>query len=213
MTSEDLADRLRLVVVTDPEAASPRSIDEVVTAALAAGARAVQLRDKRASARELYELGSLLLPRVRKAGALLFVNDRTDVALALAADGVHVGPDDLPVEDLRRAVPPGFLIGASSDDPEEARRLATGGASYIGCGTVYPTSSKPDAGAVIGLQGLATVVHAVEVPVVGIGGISPERSEEVAGTGAAGVAALSAVMAAPDVGRAVRGLMAPWTSR
>lgn len=186
----------------------------MVRAALAGGAPAVQLRDKRAGAGELLEAGRALLPVVRDAGALFFVNDRLDVALALGADGVHVGPDDLPVEAVRRTVPSDFLVGSSTDDPEHARALVAAGADYIGCGTVYATRSKADAGAVIGLEGLQRVVEAVDVPVVGIGGIDAPRSAEVAArTGAAGVAVLGAVMGANDPERAVRALLAPWERR
>jgi thiamine-phosphate diphosphorylase len=150
------------------------------------------------------------LPLARARGALLFVNDRLDVALALGADGVHLGPDDLPVAAARRAMGQGFLIGASTDDPERARALVRDGADYIGCGAVYATATKEDAGDVIGLDGLDCVARAVDVPVVGIGGISVERSAEVASTRAAGVAVVGAVMGAADVAAAVRGLLAPW---
>ena len=186
---------------------------DVVAAALAAGAPAVQVRAKGASARELLELGRQLLPLARERGALLFVNDRLDVALALGADGVHLGPDDLPVAAARRAMPAGFLIGASTDDPDVAPRLVAEGADYIGCGAVYATSTKPDAGDVIGLEGLDRVALAVDVPVIGIGGISVARSAEVATTAAAGVAVVGVVMAAADVAAAVRGLLAPWSAR
>jgi thiamine-phosphate pyrophosphorylase len=210
----ELADRLRLIVITDEELARPRAVIDVVAAALAAGAPAVQLRAKRATARELLEIGRRLQPLARDAGALLFVNDRVDVALALGADGVHLGPDDLPVASVRAATPDGFLIGASADDPEVARGLARDGADYIGCGTVYPTGTKPDAGEVIGLVGLDRVATAVDVPVVGIGGITVERSAEVAATTrASGVAVVGTVMRAPDVRAAVRGLLAPWMER
>ena len=209
-----MATRLRLIVVTDPELARPRSVVDVVVAALAAGAPAVQVRAKHASAREILELGRAILPSARERGALLFVNDRLDVALALGADGVHLGPDDVPVAAARRAVPEGFLIGASTDDPDVARRLVADGASYVGCGTVYATTTKPDAGDVIGLEGLDRVARAVDVPVVGIGGITVERSAEVAShTSAAGVAVVGAVMSADDVGTTVRKLLAPWQGR
>lgn len=208
-----LGDRLRLIVITDRGLAAPRTVVEVVDAALAAGAPAIQLRDKSASARDLFEAGLALLPRVRAAGALFFVNDRTDVALALGADGVHVGPDDLPVGRLRRAVPSDFLIGVSTDDPGRARALAAEGADYIGCGTVYETRSKPDAGGVIGPQGLDRVARAVDVPVVGIGGITAERAARVAETAAAGIAVLSEVMVADDVRATVRALLEPWRER
>ena len=238
----ELARRLRLIVITDVELARPRTVVDVVRTAVRAGAPAVQLRDKAASARELYETGRAILPIVRDAGALFFVNDRVDVALALGADGVHVGPDDVPVAGVRAAVarvrgskggqprsdqagetgaggsggtgevaPHPFLVGTSTDDPETARRLVAEGADYIGCGTVYGTSTKADAGSIIGLEGLQRVVDAVAVPVVGIGGIDAERSVEVAAhTSAAGVAVVGAVMGAEDVGAAVEGLMAPW---
>jgi thiamine-phosphate diphosphorylase len=211
--AQELGRRLRLIVITDRAAAAPRSVVEVVRAALAAGAPAIQLRDKSASARELYEAGQALLPDVRTAGALFFVNDRFDVALALGADGVHVGPDDLPVATLRDASPDGFLIGTSTDDPNEARSLVEDGASYIGCGTVYPTATKVDAGAVLGVDGLDRVARAVTVPVIGIGGITPERSAEVARTAASGIAVIASVMAAADVRRAVTALMEPWDRR
>lgn len=185
---------------------------DVVAAAVAAGAPSVQLRDKEATARELAELGSRLLPIVRSAGALLFVNDRVDVALAIGADGVHVGPDDIPVSAVRRAVPDGFLVGASTDDPGEAKRLRVDGADYLGCGTVYPTASKADAGATIGLDGLQRVVEAVDAPVVGIGGLTPSRAEAVSRTGAAGAAAIGAIMGADDIGGVVRAFLAAWSS-
>jgi len=208
--SNPLAERLRLIVITDVELASPRSLKDVVRAALGAGAPAVQLRAKRMNAQELVAAGQEILPYVREAGALFFVNDRVDVALAIEADGVHVGPDDVPVRVLRPIVPKGFLIGASTNDPEEARRLVAAGADYIGCGTVYPTATKPDAGDAIGLEGLRRVVDAVDVPVVGIGGIDVARASDVAGTGAAGVATVAAVMGAQDITGAVWGLQAPW---
>jgi len=208
-----LAERLRLIVITDRDAAAPRSVVEVVTAALAAGAPAVQLRDKRASARELLEAGRALLPLVRAASALLFVNDRADVALALGADGVHVGPDDLPVAALRARVPSDFLIGTSTDQPDEARAFVAAGADYIGCGTVYPTRTKADAGEAIGLDGLDLVARAVPVPVVGIGGITAELATAVAGTAAAGIAVVSEVMRASDVEATVRALLEPWRRR
>jgi len=209
----ELARRLRLIVITDAELARPRDVVDVTAEALAAGAPAVQVRAKGASARELLELGRRILPLARAHRALLFVNDRLDVALALGADGVHLGPEDLPVAAARRALGEGFLIGASTDEPDVARRLVADGADYIGCGAVYATSTKPDAGDVIGLEGLERVARAVDVPVVGIGGITVARSAEVAATSAAGIAVVGAVMAGPDARAAVVGLLAPWRAR
>lgn len=213
MTDDRLRSALRLLVVTDRRLASPRSLTAVVGAALSGGARAVQLRNKGDSARELLAAGADLRALTRAAGALLFVNDRLDVALALEADGVHLGPDDLPVAAARAVAPPPFLIGRSADDVEVARQAVVDGADYIGCGTVYSTSTKPDAGEVIGLAGLGRVARAVPVPVLAIGGITIERAGEVARTAAFGIAVVGAVMSAPDPARAVRGFLAPFATR
>jgi thiamine-phosphate pyrophosphorylase len=207
---EDLASRLRLIVVTDVALAAPRALMDVVGEALKAGAPAVQLRNKGEPPRTLVEIGRELRAMTRDAGALLFVNDRVDVALAVEADGVHVGPDDLPVAAVRRIVPRGFLVGRSADEAAVARQAEADGADYIGCGTVFATSTKADAGDVIGLEGLARVVRAVSVPVIGIGGITEARATEVAAHGAAGVAVVGAVMGSPEVGETVQRLMSPW---
>ncbi len=207
-----LAPRLRLIVITDAATAAPRSVLDVVRAAVRAGAPAVQLRDKAATARALLEAGRALLPIAHSAGALFFVNDRVDVALALGADGVHVGPDDIPVVAIRRTAPSRFIVGTSTDDPLKAPELVADGADYIGCGAVYATETKSDVGSTIGLKGLQRVVDAVDVPVVGIGGIDVQRSEAVAtGTGAAGVAVVGAVMGARHVETVVRQLLRPWS--
>ncbi len=180
----------------------------VVDLALRGGAPAIQVRAKKAGAAELFELASRLAASAHASGALLVVNDRLDVALAVGADGVHLGPDDFPVASARHAAPGGFLIGYSTDDPEAARRAVEDGADYIGCGAVYPTENKADTGGTIGPEGLRNVVEAVDVPVVGIGGITPERAADVAATGAAGCAVIGAVMAAQDPEVAVRDLLA-----
>jgi thiamine-phosphate pyrophosphorylase len=202
-----------LIVLTDRALAAPRDVIDVVRAALDAGAPAIQLRDKDADAATLLETAHTLRALTRRHGALLFVNDRVDVALAAEADGVHLGPDDLPVAAVQPGVPTGFLIGYSTDDPERARRAVADGASYIGCGAVYGTGTKADAGAAIGLERLDEVARAVTVPVVAIGGITPERAGEVARTEAAGVAVVGAVMRAPDPSDAVRRLLAPFAGR
>jgi thiamine-phosphate diphosphorylase len=210
VTREELTRALRLLVLTDAGLAAPRTVVEVVASALDAGVRAIQLRNKGDPARALMKVGRELRTLTSEAGALLFVNDRVDVALALGADGVHLGPHDLPVAAVRAVVPETFLIGRSADDPAVALAAVVDGADYIGCGTVYATSTKADAGAVIGVEGLERVVRAVEVPVVGIGGITVRRAADVARTGAAGIAVVGAVMAAPDPAAAARALLAPF---
>src|SRR5690606_4959938 len=199
---------LRLIVITDRELAAPRSILEVAEAALQAGAPAIQLRDKTATPRELYEQARALSEMAARYGALFFVNDRLDVALAANADGVHLGPGDLPIPAAWPAPPRPFLIGASTDDPETAQRLEADGADYIGCGAVFGTSTKDVGEERIGPEGVAAVAAAVSIPVVGIGGIDGSNAHLLRGTGAAGVAVVGAVMAAPDPGAATREILA-----
>ncbi len=210
----NLRNALRLIVITDAGLAAPRTVEEVVEEALSAGARAIQLREKGASSRELLARARRLRQLTRNWGALLFLNDRFDVALAAEADGVHLGPHDLPVAAIRAVAPPGFLIGHSTDIPDVATRAVAQGADYIGCGAVYRTATKADTGKAIGVEGLARVSEAVKIPVVGIGGITPEGAREIASErAAAGVAVIGAIMGAQDPGRAVKELMAPFAER
>ena len=203
----ELARRLRLIVITDRGLAGPRGVAQVVGAALRAGAPAVQLREKTLPPREVLPLARRLRADTAAAHSLFFVNDRVDLALAVGADGVHLGPGDLPVSAARRIAPPDFLIGYSADDEVTARAAVADGADYIGCGTVFPTGTKPDAGETIGLVGLARVVRGVAAPVVGIGGITAPLARHAFGTGVAGCAVVSAVMAAPDPARAVEDVL------
>ena len=200
---------LRLIVITDRKLAGARSIFDVVEEALAAGAPAIQLRDKSASASALLEDALRLREQTRRHGALLFINDRADVAIAAEADGVHVGPDDIPVAALKR-VAPRLHIGFSTDDPDLAQRNVTAGAAYIGCGAVFGTSSKDVGAERIGIDGLRRVVEAVHAPVVAIGGITTENVGEVAAVGAAGCAVIGAVMTADRPGAAVEALLRPF---
>lgn len=199
---------LRLIVITDAGLAAPRTLTAIVRSALEAGAPAIQLRDKGAPARDLLEQASALLPIVREFGARLFINDRLDVALLAGADGVHLGPDDLPVAAARRIAPPGFLIGHSTDDPRLALLAERAGADYIGCGAVFGTTTKREVGDErIGTDRLDQVARAVRVPVIGIGGIGPDNVGRVGATAARGVAVVGAVMAAPDPAAATRELL------
>lgn len=198
--------RLRLLVVTRPDPGCGRGLAQVVTECVEAGATAIELRDKLATARELLEQADTLVESVHAAHALFLVNDRLDVALACGADGVHLGPEDVPVAAARRVVPPGFLIGYSTDDPLEAATAAADGADYLGVGAVYGTLSKEGlADEAIGPARVAEVLAAAGLPGLGIGGITVANAAEVAATGA-GVAVLGAVMDAPDPGVAVREL-------
>lgn len=164
--------------------------------ALEGGATSIQLRMKEASTRTLIAVGREIRRLTRSYGALYFVDDRVDVALATDADGVQLGPEDMPVS-VAREIAPSLLIGASVYSLEEALDAEAQGAHFLGAGSVYPSPTKPDA-RVIGLEGLRSVVRAVRVPVVAIGGITESNVLEVMETGVAGVAVVSAVMGAPN---------------
>jgi thiamine-phosphate diphosphorylase len=202
----DLRERLRVMVITDPDCGG-RDLVDVVRAALRGGAPAIQLRIKHGAARDMVEMAHALLALTRPAGALLFVNDRVDVAVIAGADGAHIGQDDLPVGAARRVSPPGFLLGVSAESVELAVQAEAEGADYLGVGPVYATGSKADAGEPIGLGRIAEVAASVRIPVVGIGGIGIGNARSVVESGAAGVAVISAVMRADDPESAVRDLL------
>ena len=201
---------LRLIVITDQALAAPRSIYQIVEEVLIAGAPAIQLRDKQSNARGLREQCMRLLDLTQRHNATLFVNDRVDVALSAGADGVHVGPSDIPVAAVRR-IAPQLLIGYSTDQPEIARQNSHDGATYIGCGAVFGTASKNVGDERIGIEGLRRVIAAVEVPVVAIGGITPDNVHEVAAAGAKGAAVIAAVMRADRPAKVVEALLRPFS--
>ncbi|MEX0912788.1 MAG: thiamine phosphate synthase [Gemmatimonadota bacterium] len=200
-----LAERLSLMVITDPGASGGPVA--AAKAALEAGAPAVQLRWKDGAARELLELAGELRRATHDAGALFLVNDRVDIALAVGADGCHLGDDDIPLEAARRIAPPGFIIGRSVDTPDEARIAEAKGATYVGMGPVFPTGSKSNVGAVVGEAGITAARAQVRIPIVAIGGIGAAEATGVARAGADGIAVISAVMHAPDPGAATRRLL------
>jgi thiamine-phosphate pyrophosphorylase len=195
---------LSVYVITDQRIAGDRSIIEIVRAAIAGGATVVQLREKEATTREMIRLGEALHEITRPTGVPLIVNDRVDVALAIDAEGVHVGQDDMPAALARRLIGPDRILGVSAATVEEARQAQRDGADYLGVGDVYGTPSKSDAGIPIGVHGLAKVVAAVSIPVVAIGGITLTNAATVVQAGAVGVAVISAVIGAEDPEDAAR---------
>ncbi len=195
------------MVITHPRPACDRPLEQVVAECVDAGAPAIQLRDKTADSRALASTAERLRAITKSAGAAFIVNDRLDVALAVGADGVHLGPDDLTVSAARNIAPSDFIIGYSTDDPEEARRGAAARADYLGVGAVFGTRSKPGlADEAIGPDRVRLVREASGLPCLGIGGITPQNAPEVLETGA-GIAVLSAVMSASDPAAVVRELL------
>lgn len=170
----------------------------IARAALRGGAGIIQLRDKSASAAQLLPVARELRRLTQLSGALFILNDRVDMALACDADGVHLGPDDLPLADARRRLSPHCIIGASCGDIEEARRAAQRGADYIGAGAVFATTTKSDAGAPIGLENLRAITAATTLPVAAIGGIGQSNIAQVVEAGAVMACVVSAVSAAGD---------------
>lgn len=173
-----------------------------------AGVDVVQVRAKGLSDRDLYELAGAVLAACRARSVACVINDRVDLALALGADGVHVGDEDLPVGVARRLLGPHALVGATARDASSARAAVAAGASYLGVGPCFATATKDGLPDAIGPSGLAAVVAAVAVPVVAIGGVTAERIPALREAGAAGVAVVAAVSEAGDPAAAVRSLRA-----
>jgi thiamine-phosphate pyrophosphorylase len=176
-------------------------------AALEGGAPTLQVRIKTGSDADRFHLAEAITARCRAAAATCLVNDRADLAVAVAADGVHVGADDLPLGAVRRVVGPDLLVGGTARDPVTAQRLVDEGASYLGVGPTFATSSKPGLPDPIGVEGVRAVAAAVDVPVIAIAGISAQRVDEVMAAGAWGVAVIGAIADAPDPHSATHEMM------
>ncbi len=194
-----LRQALRVYVLTDRGLSRGRSEQETVQAAIAGGATAIQLRWKSGPLQEALAVGRELRQMCGDAGVMFVVNDRVDLALAIEADAVHLGDEDLPVPEARRIVGDDMVIGYSPATLVDALQGERLGADYLGVGPVYGTSSKLDAGMAVGTRRIVEVVRSVSIPVVGIGGISAENAAPVIQAGAAGVAVISSVVAADDV--------------
>jgi thiamine-phosphate pyrophosphorylase len=201
----------RLYFVTDRHHTAGRPLRDVVHAALDGGVRAVQLREKDLAGGALYALASQLRDLTARYQARLLINDRLDVALAVEADGVHLGQASFPVDTARRLLGAGKLIGASTHSPAEI--AAATGADFLVFGPVYFTPSKATYGEPQGLVRLRQAVAQSPVPVLAIGGIHVEQVTEVLATGAHGIAVISALSTAPDPAQAARALLAQLAAR
>jgi len=199
---------LSLYVITDRQFSRGRSTGEVVREALRGGATVIQLREKELSDREIFEEGMKIKPLIKEAGAGFIINDRIDLALALQADGVHLGQQDLPLSIARKLLGAGRIIGISVKTVEEAVRAESEGADYLAVSGVYPTDTKKDVGLIVGTQGIREIRRAVKLPLIGIGGIKIHNAREVIKAGADGIAVVSAVTTAPDIAEACRALKA-----
>lgn len=195
-----------LYVVTDEQLSHGVSHAEIARQVVQGGADVVQLRDKYATGRHFYEAAVQVRDVTRGSDTLFIVNDRLDIALAVGADGVHLGQQDMPLLAARRVAPNDLLIGISVSTVQEALRAEHEGADYIAFGPVFPTASKSDAGPGLGLKTLRDIGQAITIPLVAIGGIGPANVSDVISNGADGVAVISAVVGQEDIAGATRDL-------
>jgi thiamine-phosphate pyrophosphorylase len=207
MTDRSSPGLWRLYVITDEKASRGRSHLQVAEAAISGGADVLQLRDKEASGGRLYRVALQLRKLTRDAKIPFIVNDRLDVALAVGADGVHVGQDDLPAAVVREIMGRGGILGVSVDTVEEAMLAERDGADYLGVGPVFEArGTKPDAGAPRGVDRIARIRSHCRLPIVAIGGIDAGNAAEVRRAGADAAAVISAIAGADDIPDAARRL-------
>jgi thiamine-phosphate pyrophosphorylase len=192
-----------LCVVLDRAASGGRSLEDLLAAVIDGGCRMVQLRDKESPSGRLLPLAERLLARARRGGVTFIVNDRVDLAVALGADGVHLGQDDLPPRLARPLLRPGMVLGISTHDVAQAHAARDAGADYVAVGAMFATTTKPDF-QLVGPGLVRKLRPDIRVPLVGIGGITHDNVADVIRAGADGVAVISAVCGAQDPAAATR---------
>jgi thiamine-phosphate pyrophosphorylase len=196
----------RLYLVTDRNVLGNRDLIQSVEEAIQGGATVVQLREKNCSSLDFYHLALQLKEVTSKYGVPLIINDRLDIALAVKADGLHIGQEDLPLTVVKTIVGDDMIIGVSANTLEEALLAEKQGADYVGIGAVYPTDTKLDADYVT-LDDLRSIRKAISIPIVGIGGINEENVVEVMETNIEGVAIVSAILGKQDIKHATEELL------
>ena len=206
MRPETLMIDYSLYLVTDRSLSRGRSTVEVVAAAIKGGVSCVQLREKSCSTREFVSEARALMALLAPSNIPLIINDRVDIALAVEADGIHLGQSDMKIQDARRLVGNTKVIGISAESVEDAIQAEQEGADYIGISPVFSTSTKTDTAQPLGLEGVSAIREAVTIPLVGIGGIGIDNGGEVISSGADGLAVVSAIVSAPSPETAARKL-------
>ena len=193
-----------LYIILDPSVCPARPLIEVLETAAKAGAVLFQYRNKTASMKDAYVEALALRQAAAKAGVFFIVNDRCDLALAIDADGVHLGQGDMPLHLARKVMGPEKLIGISTHSPTQVRDATVGKPDYLGFGPIFTPGSKQDHDPVVGLEGLRAIRSLTPLPVFAIGGIQFDQVGEVVRAGANGVAVISAILKAPDISHAVK---------
>ncbi|MHC1728830.1 MAG: thiamine phosphate synthase [Syntrophobacteraceae bacterium] len=191
--------------VTCEKLSNGRSDLEILEGLVQGGARLVQLREKGLCERDFFRLAEKFRERTARAGMLLIINDRVDVAIAVGADGVHLGQEDFPVPAARK-IGPALLIGASSHDLAEALRAQHEGADYVNIGPIFPTGTKEGIEHFLGPEAIRGIIPRLNIPFTVMGGIKESNINEVLSAGARKVAVVTAIAQAPDVAEAVRTL-------
>lgn len=187
-----------LYLVTDRSLSRGRTTVEIVEAAVSGGVTCVQLREKECGTREFIREARTIKPLLAEKNIPLIINDRLDVALAIEADGVHLGQNDMHIGDARKIAGPGMIIGISAESVEDAVQAEKDGADYIGVSPVFATPTKTDTAVPLGLNGVAEIRKRIDIPLVGIGGINDTNAASVISAGAHGIAVVSAIVSADD---------------
>lgn len=196
-----------LYLVTDRSLSGGRSSVDIVSAAIKGGVSCVQLREKECSTREFITEALALKTVLKRLGIPLLINDRVDVALAVEADGVHLGQSDMRIADARRILKPQMVVGISAESVADAIEAEKEGADYIGISPVFTTGTKSDTAPPLGLEGVRLIRAEVDIPLVGIGGINAANGADVIHHGADGIAVVSAIVSAVDPECAARELL------
>lgn len=199
-----------LYLVTDRQLMSSATIEESVEEAICGGCTVVQLREKKANSRMFYQMAVSVKRVTQRYGVPLIINDRVDIALAVDAEGVHIGQDDLPLDKVRTIIGTNKIIGVSASNLPEAVAAQAAGADYLGVGAMYATGTKTDAN-LTSIAELRRIRETVNLPIVVIGGINKDTVRNFTKTGINGVAVVSAIVAQGDVAGATREIKALFT--
>lgn len=195
-----------LYLVTDRDCLVNRDLYQSIEQALLGGVTLVQLREKAVSSREFLDIALRVKEITTRYRIPLIINDRLDIALAIDADGLHIGQDDLPLPLARKLFGENKIIGVSAHTLDEALSAERQGADYLGVGAIYPTPTKPDA-LTVSLKQLAEIKKSIAIPVVAIGGINAENASDIMTTGIDGVSIVSAILGKQDIQKAARDLL------
>lgn len=194
-----------LYLVTDQKLVGDKTLYQAVEQAILGGCTVIQLREKAASAADFYRQASKIRELTQRYNIPLIVNDRIDIALAVGADGVHIGQSDIPAGVVRKMIGDQMILGVSVTTKEQALQAKQAGADYLGVGAVFLTETKKDA-EIVSINQLAEISQTIELPVVAIGGINPDNLQKLKATGISGIAVVSAIIAQKNIQQAASDL-------